>query len=1188
MKSSAERIQALRANLGLTQASLAKLMGVTSVTISRWETGAVQPSALALEKIERTERFGLDGLTIDPARLISAPDPSQAARKSELDFGGDAEDLRLVVESERLSFGHQSNPAFAIETSLIDPLPHQRIAVYEHMLPEPRLRFLLADDAGAGKTIMSGLYIREMLARRLIRRVLVVPPAGLIGNWQIELRNLFNLDFRLVVGADARAENPFVGPDSDRVIVSIDTLAGERVFRRLQDRDVVPYELVIFDEAHKLSARRDLDGTFRPTDRYRLGEALAGVRGLEPRWQLSWSAHHLLLLTATPHMGKDFPYFCLWRLLEPQILSTESAFTAFPQEERRKRFIRRIKEEMVYYNGDAIYPQRISDTLSYELSRGEDCELRLYEDTTQYIEHYYNQARILSRSAARFAIGVFQRRLASSTWALLCSLRKRLQKLERLIEALRTGELSEDELRRRQLQLDRDVHDPLDDETGDEEESKDGREENESAEDSLLGGVIATSLAQLIVERGRVAGLVELAERVHDKGEESKFEKLREVLRDPQFIKEKVIIFTEHRDTLDFLVRRFEGLGLTGHIARIHGGMGFKERQEQVEFFRKPQDEDGAQYLICTDAAGEGINLQFAWLMINYDIPWNPARLEQRMGRIHRYGQKRDPVIILNLVASGTREGRVMRVVLDKMERVRNELGSDKVFDVIGRLFEGVSLREYMERAVIDDATLAELDGKLTKEQVEALEAVQRRIYGDGGDVRSQLEELRAVIAAEETRRLLPGYVMRFIEKAAPRLGLKIEGDLQHEFGLVPRRAGAADRLLPELDWYEPEARERLTVYRPVRERKAIFLRPGEPVFECLRGLVRTKLSVSAQRGAVFVDANATEPYLLHVGLVTIVTRGSGASQGTKRDEVLEERLVAVRQSGTGVCSVDAVEQLLLLRPEVGTLPGTAAPLAAFASKHVGSATLYLREQVARSMAEEKRAAVAAQAEARREFLKRGFDYQEAELAAARSEYSSRARAGDSRSRIELERIRDRQKEIVAQRECAFATLDGEAARVDVGNIELLTNVIVVPSSRIEDVKHRDDAIEAIAVQLAMAHEASRGARTIDVSTPAAARAAGLVDHPGFDLLSRHPNGEERFIEVKGRAKVGEVQVSENEWAKAVNHRDKYWLYVVFDCAAAAPRLHRVKDPFAELLVKAKGGVGIDPGEILRAATLGA
>ena len=513
---------------------------------------------------------------------------------------------------------------------------------------------------------------------------------------------------------------------------------------------------------------------------------------------------------------------------------------------------------MVYYDGKAIYPQRLSDTLSYELSRGDDGEWGLYEQTTQYIENYYNQARILNRSAARFAVGVFQRRLASSTWALLCSLRKRLQKVDRLIEALRAGELSEEELLRKQLQLDRSARDVLDDATADEEESKDGTEGHERAEDELLGGVIATSLAQLIVEREKVAGLVALAERVHERGEESKFSKLREVLRDPQFAHEKAIIFTEHRDTQDFLVRRFEGLGLTGRIARIHGGMGFKERGAQVEYFRKPASEGGAQYLICTDAAGEGINLQFAWLMINYDIPWNPARLEQRMGRIHRYGQKRDPVIILNLVASGTREGRVMRVILEKMERVRKELGSDKVFDVIGRLFEGVSLREYMERAVIDDATLDELDGKLTKEQVEALEEVQRRIYGEGGDVRSQLDDLKLVLAAEETRRLLPGYVMRFVQKAAPRLGLKIEGDLQREFALQPLKSGAMDRLLPLLDRYEPEAREQFTVYRPDRERKAIFLHPGEPVFEGLRSLVRERLGIAADRGAVFVDATAT------------------------------------------------------------------------------------------------------------------------------------------------------------------------------------------------------------------------------------------------------------------------------------------------------------------------------------------
>ena len=338
MLDASQRLRALRAKYGLTQVRLAALMGVSGVTVNRWENGAVQPSPLALQKLEVAERFGPDGLASDrgvPAAIAAEQTLAPAVAVS-IDFGGDPEDLRLVVEAERLSYGHQLNPAFAIETSLIDPLPHQRIAVYQHMMTQPRLRFLLADDAGAGKTIMTGLYVREMLARRLIRRILVVPPAGLIGNWESELRKLFNLNFNLVVGADARSANPFAGIDSDCVIVSVDTLAGDRMFARLQESTVKPYDLVIFDESHKLAARRDPDGTFRATDRYRLAEALAGVRGLESRWRLAWSSHHLLLLTATPHMGKDFPYYCLWRLLEPQLLSTESAFEAFPSEERNK------------------------------------------------------------------------------------------------------------------------------------------------------------------------------------------------------------------------------------------------------------------------------------------------------------------------------------------------------------------------------------------------------------------------------------------------------------------------------------------------------------------------------------------------------------------------------------------------------------------------------------------------------------------------------------------------------------------------------------------------------------------------------------------------------------------------------------------------------------------------------------
>ncbi|MBI4574612.1 MAG: helix-turn-helix domain-containing protein, partial [candidate division NC10 bacterium] len=395
------RIRGLRGQLGLTQVQLAERLGVTFATVNRWENGASRPSRLALLRLaELEERVRSDAsYTSGRARHVRSvkesadaytvhQQPTQESsllESSILDFGADPEVVRLVAEGERLSHGHLFNPSFATETSLIDPLPHQRIAVYEHMLPEPHLRFLLADDAGAGKTIMTGLYIREMLTRRLVRRVLIVPPAGLVGNWERELRTLFNLPFRILSGPESKADNPFIGPWSSLLIVSVDTLSGGRTLERFEEVGVEPCDLVVFDEAHKLSADRNPDLSVRRTERYKLAERLA------PR------CRHLLLLTATPHMGKDYPYFALWKLLEPDVLTMPEAFHGYPLETRARHFLRRTKEEMVYYDGRRIYPERESQTVSYDLARcgsyrpGEPChpcEQRLYDETTNYIQTF--------------------------------------------------------------------------------------------------------------------------------------------------------------------------------------------------------------------------------------------------------------------------------------------------------------------------------------------------------------------------------------------------------------------------------------------------------------------------------------------------------------------------------------------------------------------------------------------------------------------------------------------------------------------------------------------------------------------------------------------------------------------------------------------------------------------------------
>jgi hypothetical protein len=335
---------------------------------------------------------------------------------------------------------------------------------------------------------MTGLYLREVLARQLITRILIVPPAGLVGNWEREMRVLLRLPFRIVRGAEARAGNPFTGPDSDRLIISIDTLAGERMFARLREAvasgAAQPYDLAVFDEAHKLAADREQDFYVRKTDRYRLAEVLAGLPPDGPRWQLGWSPANILLLTATPQMGKDFPYYALWRLLAPDALPTFDAFQAFPETQRARHFIRRTKEEMVRFDGQPLYPQRQCDTLGYPLGPEEQ---QLYDDTTRYINETYNQAQILNRSAARLAMSVFQRRQASSTYALMRSFERRLVRLDEAIELVRAGR--GDELARRQRRIG-ETPDFFETRTAD-EDSDDGGERHEEFEEAALGGVIA-------------------------------------------------------------------------------------------------------------------------------------------------------------------------------------------------------------------------------------------------------------------------------------------------------------------------------------------------------------------------------------------------------------------------------------------------------------------------------------------------------------------------------------------------------------------------------------------------------------------------------------------------------------------------------------------------------------------------
>lgn len=1089
-----------------------------------------------------------------------------------LEFQADPEIVRLVVEGQRLAFGHQFNPAFAIETSLIAPLPHQRIAVYERMLNQPRLRFLLADDAGAGKTIMTGLYIREMLSRRLIRRVLVVSPAGLIGNWEREMRTLFSLQFKIVTGADVRNGNPFIGNDSHLVVVSIDTLAGDKMFAALQSPEVQPYDVVVFDEAHKLSADLDSNGvSLRRTDRYILGEAIAGLDTDDERWKLSWSARHLLLLTATPHMGKDYPFYCLWRLLEPEALSTKSAFDKWPISSRMKYFIRRTKEEMVDFDGNSIYPERKTDTIAITLTPSED---ELYQETTAYMQLVYNRGKDLNKSAVRLAMNVFQRRLASSSYALLRSLERRLTRLDALLLDLSVG-------RKPVFKKTSLVPDLFGIKTADEETSVNGREESEVTEDLIIDSLPALTRDEVEVEHQHVKHLIQLARRIQEEGDESKFERLRQLCEQPEYRTEKIIIFTEHRDTMDYLKRRLEGLGYTGLVATIHGGMEFSEREENVEHFRLREIDGGARFLVATDAAGEGINLQFCWIMINYDVPWNPARLEQRMGRIHRYGQQHDPVIIINLIAPKTPEDRVVEVLLRKLEAIRKELRSDKVYDVVGRLLDNISLVDYLGTLNDGDAekAITQIEGKLTKEQVLALAERERLLYGEGGEVRAALPGLREQLGREEYRHLMPGYVRRFLEKASSYVGLTFEGDLDGFFQVRPNRPGALDPFLTTLEAYPPERRDRLTVNRPKNPGSAIFLYPGEPFFERLRTSICDQFSDSALSGAVFIDPLATEVSSLHVLTVSVQREADATFKEFDRPAVVECRLIAVRRFASGQIEECPVEQLLVFTGGKG-IPAAYLKFAAVVEKSLSTVQAFVQNQVANALVKTRQDVLHSTLTDRLEFVKKGFVFQEVDLAEKRNRLKQKAEAGDPQAKGEITKIKNRQRELNRLRDLALASIRREPELLVPGTIHFIAHALVIPSSSPADLRQHQVAVEELAMDIARAFEETSGASVLDVSTPPKAISAGLVAHPGFDLLSNLPAGERRHIEVKGRAGTESVELTENEWVQACNLRESYWLYVVCDCATPNPKLLRVSDPFRKLVMKQKNSMVISLRDI--------
>jgi len=1147
-----EQIKAIRNQLGMTQETFASALGVSFATVNRWENGKATPQK---DRIDRIKRLLQEAET---TKTDSHSPASHVDLPIRLDFEGDPEAVKLVVDAHRLQNGHLFNKAFGLELSRIVPLPHQRITVYEHLLPQNPLRYLLADDAGAGKTIMTGLYIREMINRGRLSRSLICAPAGLTWNWLQELRHFFDLEFKVLKGSDFAKGDPLTEPGAGLFIISVDTAATDAVRPRIAAGN---FDLIVFDEAHKLSWA-DQNRPDSKTRRYRLAELL------------SRRCTHLMLLTATPHMGKPFPYFALWRLLDSKVFSTPDALRSLPSEKRTKYFIRRLKEEMVDYNGQPIYKPRLCQTVGFQLAPAEQ---NFYDAATEYLKWSYETSKTTNKNAAAMVVAVLQRRLASSTYAMIESLNRRKQRVQGIPAPQQHA-----------LPLDR-ITSYFDTSTADENESEgQGYETEEHFENDALALAVPTHATQINKELEYLDRVIALGEEVQDLQQETKFVKLRELIESAECRQEQLLLFTEHRDTLENLRQRFEALGYTGQIASIHGGMDVEEREQQRIFFMPPDirraqglknpDAPTARIMLATDAAGEGINLQFAWVMVNFDIPWNPARLEQRMGRLHRFGQRHSEVRIFNLVAQGTREGDVLATLLNKLDEARKELCSDKVFDVIGQQLQEVSLRDLLRDSLFESAPYSaqkKLDTIFATQRLRATVESQREQASTYGDVAKRLGQLNNEIEVERFNRLLPSFVQNFVDKAAPRLGIQIDGDVAGIARFAP--SGPDGAWLRNLTHRFPNGFPEYLTVRPnasisnVDASRICFLRPGDVIFDamCQESIQRYKKDV--QRGAVFCDPAADKPYYFAI----YACQFGETSRAGNPSVTFDRRLVGLRWDESGEFSACAPNHLLALQAAPRSLLWKAGNLLLEPEQQTSRADAYARMVAETSHLQQLRAGLRAQAEGQLDDLMRGFDYRAGELAEKRSDLARRIRMGEENRLPELEEVKHQQSQVDTEKAEALLYEQRRPDLIDIVRFDRIGISVVVPDPTPEAREAYDANIEGIAMRIARNFEIDRyQARVFDVSAPRLAR--------GYDLESHRSNGDTIVIEVKGRSGRGPVQLTDNEWPTAANVRDKYWLYAVVDCATD-PKLFRVKDPI-RLAFKTRQIFTLNIGDVIKEA----
>lgn len=1062
-------------------------------------------------------------------------------------FDGNAQYFRFGVEALRLGLAYEYDPYFALAIARVDPLPHQLEAVYEYFLKQPRIRFLLADDPGAGKTIMAGLLIKELKIRGLVKRTLIITPANLTFQWQRELKDKFREEFEVVRGDVLRANygsNPW--QEKNQVVTSVSWVS------RIEDaKDSLlrsNWDLIIVDEAHKMSAYSSDNKTLA----YKLGEELGKI------------TDHYLLMTATPHKG-DPKNFCLFlELLDRDVYGDVSSLEDAMKRNNAPFYLRRTKESLKTFPDSEtgivkkLFTNRKVDTIEFQIDAE---ELEFYHALTDYVEDQSVKAASDDTARGRalgFTMAMLQRRFASSIYAVRRSLERMRDKRQRILE---------DPESYRQEQINKKLPEDFEELTETEQQKIIGDLE------SVVASIDPVALKKEILQLNELISQALILEK---REIESKLVKLKEVITQEGIFKDpkmKMLIFSEHKDTLDYLVGKLREWGLT--VTQIHGGMKIGDRDTpHTRIYSEREFREDCQVLVATEAAGEGINLQFCWFMINYDIPWNPVRLEQRMGRIHRYGQDKD-CLIFNFVAINTSEGKVLWKLFERIRAIEIDLDPErtgKVFNVLGDIFPANQLERMMRdmyahnltESVILNRIVEEIDTeRFRKISNSALEGLAKRELN--------LSQIISKSAEAKERRLVPEVIHDFFVQAAPIAGIHpketAKGKKIYRIGRVPRTLwGTGDRLENRFgklgrDYKKITFDKNILTDDPTLE----WVTPGHPLFECVRDEVSAQVQEDLRRGTIFFDLHRKSPGRLDV-FSAAITDGRGRK--------LHERLYVVQTELNGTMTVRQPTLFLDL------VPAKKADFPIQNGENIDNHNLvdYLpddsnlpsREQVEQALIEQELNSFLTEIRTQRQKevetisnyiensltviidkiqIQYGELWQLKESGYKEQGLDGRMKQLEDRS-FELNgRLEQRREELQQEASCAITDIHHHGRAWVLPHPERSSPEIAPMVA--------DDEIEKIAIQAVIEYETARGWQVVSVEK----------ENRGFDLISRQPDSGDplkaslvRFIEVKGRANFGEVALTTNEYKTAARLKRDYWLYVVFNCALS-PEVHTIQDP---------------------------